>query len=259
MDPDKSLHSIETALRLATFIMLPDWERANGAPDLGRLADRQREEAARRDGVTVSSSLLDYTMTTELTKLVLSNWETYKPIFADMARTKVYFGILEDVRNAIAHGRELVPYEQNLLEGIAGQIRNQVSAYRTENDPSALHYPLIERVTDNFGRDGFSHDKPRLNVGDELKFSASAFGVGGRENRWRLRWSNSRSRLEESEEVARGNDVSIAMIIDECHVSESLSVVISLCTASTFTRHSDSIEGNYDDHRQFEYSVNPPA
>ncbi len=179
MEPTDALRSIETALRLLISDVLgsPRWLAAPGAPSEDRLRERQAEEAKRRDGATVSSNLINYTETYHLTTIIEKNWEKFQPAFKDKIRTLAYFGVINDVRNSVAHSRDLVPFERDLISGIAGQLRNQVSLYRSAQTASAKYYPLIEDLKDE-GR--------ACTVGDEadddglLHLDAPSFDARGR-------------------------------------------------------------------------------
>jgi hypothetical protein len=89
------------------------------------LRERQAEAAKRPDGAVVSIDLLDYTEIYHLTGMIERNWEKFKPAFNDKGRTLAFFGVVKDVRNSVAHSRDLLPFERDLISGIAGQLRNQ--------------------------------------------------------------------------------------------------------------------------------------
>ena len=57
----------------------------------------------------------------------------------------------EEFRNAPMRSRTLVPFERALAEGMAGEIRNKVTIYRSALDPADRHFPRIEYVRDSFG------------------------------------------------------------------------------------------------------------
>jgi hypothetical protein len=190
VEPTEALESIETALRLAIrHVMGDQWLQATGAPTEQALQQRRSNDNNRRDGVVVSDDLLSYAYTSELTSLIEANWTRFEPVFADRGRTAGYFRVVNDIRNAIAHARELVPFERDLISGIAGHLRNQVSLYRsTQANPSARYYPLIESLTDSFGRAAINGHlrttMARLDVGQVLTFTGRAFNATGRLVQW---------------------------------------------------------------------------
>lgn len=270
MEPSDALTSFENALRLAIRAVLGgEWTTAPGAPSLEALTKRMTEERARRDGVSVSTDLLDYAMTTDLTQLVRRNWEQFKPVFDDQKRTMTYFGIVEDVRNTIAHGREVMPHEKSLLAGATGQLRLQVSEYQSSADGSRTYYPTIERITDSFGNPPTDAvvpavDRRRVNVGDVLSFSGYASGGRGRDVRWllaRMPTETPTSVLSVAfprsnpAVVAVGNEVQFSYTVSESDVMEYFWIGIVIAADSKFHRHAGH---GWDDVASFGYSVNPP-
>ncbi|MFF0172275.1 hypothetical protein [Micromonospora profundi] len=266
MEPVEALRSIEIALRLVIKEVLgsEDWLQAKGAPERERLEERQAEEAKRRDGAVVSSDLIDYTETYHLTGIVERNWDRFQPAFKDKARTLAYFGVLGDVRNSIAHSRDLVPFERDLLSGIAGHFRNQISIFRGHHTPSSAYYPLIESVVDNFGREGvegptfLQDDLPRLNVGDVLRFSGRAFDARKKGVVWEFLVGSVHAPLggQGPPVVATGDTVEFEYSIREEDVSEFFVVGVRIRTEGKFHRNRDFHP--YDDIRGFNYAVNPP-
>lgn len=260
MDPMQALRSAETALRLAITRVLGDsWALAAGAPEVKSLEKKRDEEKARRDGAVASQDLLDYTETYQLTHLIQKNWEVFKPVFQDSKRTFVYFGILLDVRNTVAHSRDLLKFEKDLLAGISGQIRNQVALFRSEQDESTRYYPLFERIVDSFGTVGENTlaDPPsnRIDVGAELHFSGSAFGANGTPVTWKLqRTKRGKYVSTESMRIGTGDRLEYTYVISEEDVSEDLFIGVLLSNDSPYHRHGTS----YDDVRFFRYKVNPP-
>lgn len=262
MDATDALRAIETALRLSIFKVLDDgWLSASGAPDIAKLEEKRAAEAKRRDGAITSDNLLEYTETYHLTQIVLRNWEAFQPVFRDKKRTEVYFGILEDVRNSIAHSRDLITFEKDLLSGIAGQLRAQVSRFRNDLDGSTAYYPLIEKVRDSLGNPGLSasergYDKPiaRIDVGEELSFAGSAFSADGNSVIWKVQKTRSRHISTEQHEVAVGDSVEFSYRFTEADVNEHLHFGIVVSTPSKYHRHA----GATDDIRYFHYQVNPP-
>ncbi|WP_028268128.1 hypothetical protein [Arthrobacter sp. MA-N2] len=261
MDATDALRGIETALRLSIYKVLGDgWLTASGAPDCARLEEKREAEAKRRDGAVTSDELIEYTETYHLTQIVLRNWESFQPVFKDKKRTEVHFGIVEDVRNTIAHSRDLMIFERDLVSGIAGQLRAQVSRYRNDLDGSTVYYPLIEKVRDSLGNSGLTtsehgYDKPiaRVDVGEEMTFTGSAFSADGNPVIWKIQKTNSRHVSTAQTEVARGDGVEFSYRFTEADVNEHLHFGVAIATPSKYHRL-----GSTDDIRYFHYQVNPP-
>lgn len=268
MEPTLALRSIETALRLAVQAVLGDaWSKASGAPDTEALEARRVEDGKRRDGVIASDSLLNFTETSHLTSLIEANWEKFKPIFDDKARTIAYFEVVNDVRNSIAHSRDLVPFERDLISGIAGQLRNQVSLFRSTRDGSLKYYPRIESLRDGFGSEAADPNKaatlsieiPRVEVGQTIDFSGSAFMARGKPVSWWLQ-RNMAMYGREPIKVSEGDDVAFSYTIQEADVGEHFELYVYIRTDSKYHR----VTGDTprvepcDDLRMFIYAVNPP-
>lgn len=262
MEPTNALQLIENALRLCIRRVLGDaWLDAPAAPDRQQLEDKRLAESKRRDGAVTSDDLLEYAETYHLTGMVLKNWEAFKPVFKDRKRTEVYFNQVEDVRNSIAHSRTLMTFERDLLSGVAGQIRAQVSRFRSDVDQSTLYYPLIEQIHDSLGNgerddEGVSYQKPvaRFDVGEVVTFTASAFAADGNEVIWKLqKTSPSRYLSTEQMEVARGDSVEFTYRFTEADVKEHIFFGIAITTTSKYHRN-----GSIDDIVYFHYQVNPP-
>ncbi|WP_143671275.1 hypothetical protein [Streptomyces sp. Ru87] len=199
-----------------------------------------------------------YTELYSLTQLIIKNWDEFKPVFGDLARTKVLLGVLEDFRNPVAHSRQLLPFERDLLSGASGQLRNQISLHLAQGDGYWRYYPTIESVTDSFGYlagDSYAADikgcKMRLNVGDRIEFHCMANDPRERNLEWRLEVGiNSR---REQVDTATGVPAELVWEIGERHVGEKRWVRISVAHDGRFHR-----KGDFDDERFQTYHVNPP-
>jgi hypothetical protein len=273
VEPTDSLRSIETALRLIIGEVLGEqtWISFPGAPDQAKLEERRVEEGNRRDGATVSSDLLDYTETYHLTTIIEKNWEKFQPVFSDRRRTLAFFGVIGDVRNSVAHSRNLVPFERDLISGIAGQLRNQVSLFRSSRTESAMYYPLIESITDSFGDEGVNASNRkdlalgRLDVGQTLLFTGTAFNAKGEQVRWKLlpvKATDARSHGSITEcdmiDAAEGDSVTFQYVIRESDAHEIFALHVRIVADAKFHRHMPGFTKPYDDVRTFRYSVNPP-
>lgn len=221
--------------------MLGDkWIDAKGAPGRSGLEAKREEERRRRDGAATSSELLEYVETYHLTAIIEGNWEAFKKVFGDRQRTLAYFHIVDDVRNSIAHSRDLMEFERDLVSGIAGQIRSQVSMHRALVDDSSNYYPSIEMVTDSFGTQGedthYAIPTTRVDAGDVLTFTASAFSSDGRPVIWYIQ-KTKRSQYVSTvrDEVARGDSVTFSYLTTEDDVSENFYVGVVIATESDFT------------------------
>lgn len=269
MDPAKALSRIENSLRIAIRERLPKWQSLLDSEAAEKLNNKATEEAKRRDGTVASADLLDYTETYQLTGLILKQWDqgSFKDVFDDLARTKVFLGVVEDYRNAVAHGRDLLAYEADLLSGVAGQLRNQVALYRSSATTRARYYPLIERAEDSFGRPGadpkstntIPNQAMRFDVGDVYTVKASAISAGRDfEIRWTLDvkpYADPALGAVGGEVYASGDDVEISYTFTEANVREYMYVRLLLSTTS---KHHRNQTHHYDDAVYWPVSINPP-
>lgn len=267
VDAYTELVAAETALRDVVRLAVPDWQSQLEPEDIQKLETKRLEEDKKRDGITVSQDLLDYSEVYLLQKLIGKNWPAVKPILDDKARTEVYLGIIFDIRNTIGHSRPVVPSERLLLAGAAGQIRNQLARYRSSQDGAAMYYSSIDSARDSAGQDanrGISYPStadrtsvPRFDVGDEIEFELAGTDPRDRELTWSLHvypdlpmspnWDATR-------ESATGGRVRLKWTVAHTDVGELRYVAIFLRNSSRYQRN----RAGYDDACFFNYHVNPP-
>lgn len=268
LDPAVSLRNIETALRLVIVSECDDsWVDMKGAPPRELLMSRREEEVRRRKGVNPSGDLLEYAQFSDLCRIIAKNWDVFAEIFKSKKDFDVLIGVVEDVRNTVAHSRQLAVFESYLLAGISGRIRAQVAAYRGFQDGGVKFYPKIESVVDTFGNPGSEgpwgvENYGRVNVGDIIEFQASAFSAQEAALLWKVSPSDPTGVIiipsdEDLPVVARGGDVSFQYEITEDNVGEDFQITIILTTDSKYHRYME-YPSKYDDSLTFGYSVNPP-
>ncbi|WP_179476288.1 hypothetical protein [Mycolicibacterium vinylchloridicum] len=271
IDAYAELVSAETALRDVIRAVVPDWIEQLDPEAVAKLEAKRTEEDKRRDGIAVSKDLLDYTEIYQLKELISRNWDpAVKSILDDKKRTDVYLDIILDVRNAVGHPRPVYASERLLLAGAAGQIRNQLAAYRSKSSGPEAHYPSIDSARDSGGREGHKSprlvsvssaslaDLPRLNVGDTIIFELEATDPRNRDLWWRM---TSMPNGEPPSLFKRypplietvGNRVTASWTVDEDDVGEYRQIVVALASTGRYHR-----EGEWDDGVIFHYHVNPP-
>jgi len=254
MEPAEAINLVETILRELVRLVLDERWTAAGGLELAKLEERRSEEQKRRDGASVPIDLLEYTHLYELRKIINAEWAEFKPIFDDRKRFDVYLDRLEDFRNAPMHSRELLPFERDLLSGIAGEIRNLVTIFRSQQASDMTYYPSIEAVTDSFGNvlRGYFVTNLRLNVGETVSFNCRGLDPQGRQLSWKLEIATtpSRHRLVAEE---TGDQVTLFWTVDRNDVGEESVLLLTLTSAAEFHRKS-----TYDDSIVVVYTVNPP-
>lgn len=187
--------------------------------------------------------------------------------FDSKARTKLWIEALEDVRNAIAHSRPLLQFERELAAGVSGQLRNQITIYRTSKEPANQHYPVIESVRDRFGQPSlpphsYFGDRTlvRLDVGDVLSFDCTGSDQRGRDLEWALYGLVNDLDGEVEIASAQGASAVLSWMVAENFVGESKLFRVRLRAVGA--RHFRYQDGwpvvSYDDQASFAYAVNPP-
>lgn len=263
MEPAENIALLETTLRgLVAMVMRTahgdDWIMHLPEQTRARLRERHGDEQRRRAPASVSSALLDYTHLYELLEIVRKDWERFSPALGKKRDFEVLMSFAEDYRNAPAHSRTLLPWERDLLSGIAGVVRTAVTTYRSNKGPDMEFYPIIERVRDVFGNEVAEHDqwtntaRPRLelHVGDVVRFECSGWDPHGRELIWWGSVYGGHSTLAE----ARGTSAALDWTVSEGDVGDSMTVFLYMRSVSKFHR-----QNGWDDVVGFEYRVIPPS
>lgn len=153
-----SAATAEADLRsLAASVLQPvlgaNWIARSGAllpKALEKAADRRDQELAERPGA--EHDIVFYLELSDIITITLNKWQYFKKVVGpSRARWTQESQMLRTLRNTQRHGRRLVEFEEDLLRGIAGDIRNRVTRYRSEMDPKENWWPRIESVQDSFG------------------------------------------------------------------------------------------------------------
>lgn len=275
-DLQEFVSTAETALRAVVKSVLGDrWLESHGAPNPNRLEKNRDRARERRDGAVVPDGLEAFLDIQHIIDVVEANWSMFEPVFKDRDRTLVLLDVLRRYRNERAHNREMVPFERSLLRGASGQLRNQIGLYRSSVAGHRDHYPVIERVSDQFGNVGTDDSwslrgspQVRLDVGSQLLFECRGFDPRGRTIEWVLTTHLEASDLTEAENERwkpLGKDDRLVLHIDESMVGEKL--YVNVLMRSTGKHHLESgmiwtqVEYEtvgFDQMVRFTYAVNPP-
>lgn len=270
LTPAVALASCEGALRqLVTFVLHQkhgsDWlSKVVKAETITAWEDRREEERKKRTtrGVAyIPADPLAYAHFYELVSLVNKNWNEVSPALGKKAVTGALLDRFDDLRNTVAHSRDLLPFEADLLSGIAGEIRNRVAMFMSEEGPGGEHFARIEEVADSFGNrvDGLATlqtsnpsvmCEQELHVGDVVQFRARGADPHGRALRWHLAVAPGGVDLAEVE----GDDVELSWTVEPRHVSDRSYAIVRLKAAGDFHRWSEGVDGM----TLFYYRVVPP-
>lgn len=271
MPPASALESCETALRQLLVYVLrekhgPEWMSVVfNEKQLAEFADRREYEQKKRmnRGVAVvSDTLIDYTQFYDLLVLAEKNWALVAPALGKKAVTGALLHRIDDLRNSVAHNRGLLPFEEDLVAGVAGEIRNRVTLYMSTQDEAGDYYARIEEVSDNFGNriDGVETlewananltTNLTLSVGQVVTFRCRASDPQGRTLTWYL---ETYPASYGPAVVATGGDVELQWTVTTEHVSGKSSAWVKLVSDSPYHRWPDGNDG----FAAFHYRVDPP-
>jgi hypothetical protein len=204
------MNSVEVVLRGLIAQVLEaefgsEWiEKCGTVEKIQRWRDRREEERKKRDGTVIEERLIFFADFTDLLPIIKKHWPLFKPCLGDKKTFEAYMGRLEDFRNAPMHSRTLVDFEQNLVDGMTGEIRNKVTLFQTEANAADRHFPRIEFVRDSFGRVAADGQllPPDITVhpGDEVVFECSGWDPEDRPLKWR--WGVIGGEIAEAEGAA---------------------------------------------------------
>jgi hypothetical protein len=259
MEPYEAITVVENVLRDLIEETLsaahgPTWlEQCGLTPErLSALEARREEEARRREGVIVEQRLIYYSEFDDLRKLIHKNWELFAACLGDKKTAEAYLGRLVDFRHPNRHGRELVPFEKQLVLGMVGEIRNKVTIYKSEQADEKEIFPRIEVVRDSFGHEARGsaaevYTDLILYPGDQVSFDCVGWDPEGAELRWYYCINPNWWRPE-----VEADGGSFVWIVEERHIAKDISVMIFLLSERNYHRH-----GDYDDRALFRYKVRP--
>ena len=274
MDPAAAVTVCETALRTLMELAYAkahgdDWLQHIAAAE--RRADwskREQEEQKRRGNrgvAVVPQAGLSYSHLFDLIEIADAHWQPLSAALGKKADTLPLLKRLDTVRNAVAHGRPLVPFERDLISGIAGQIRNQVTIYMSTADPAGDIYPRIEWFADGLGTeaapcqpddnylwvlDGRAYS---LQAGDVLTFDCTATDPQGRDIVWTIEQNSGEAAV--SVTVASQEMAHLTWTCNKNSVSEHFSLTVSMSATGT-TYHRGGFRDSWVDCR---YVVRPPT
>ncbi len=258
MEPTEAINNIEVVLRdLITHILFErfgsEWiEQCGSSEKIERWQARRKEEAAKRDGTVVEQRLIYFADFTDLLPIIKQHWELFLPCLGDKKTFEIYMGRLEDFRNAPMHSRALVDFEQRLIQGMAGEIRNRVTLFQTDAKAADRHFARIEVVRDSFGRSASDGEilPPDITVhpGDEVVFECSGWDPQNRALTWIMTVKGRNWPY-----LQNGPTCTIPWCVAEDHIGEGTFVEIKLMGDYNWHRRPDGSDGGV----HFRYAVLP--
>jgi hypothetical protein len=194
VDTGQAINMAENDLRsLVREVLGAEWLKRSKC-DEARLKARRDEERNRRPGAMVDDDLLAYTEFYELREIIVGNWEKFGAVWRSKRYFEAVFDRLADFRNPDAHSRSLLPFEEHLVFGLSGEIRNTITMFRSAVAMTGEHYPIIELIEDSLGnrfapslaqQTGSGFVVPAtFAVGEVVTFRMKAWDPEGRDLRW---------------------------------------------------------------------------
>ena len=257
MEPAEAINNLEVVLRDLIAKVLSDefgaeWIARCGTPErIQKWQERRDEEAKKRNGTVVEQRLIYFADFTDLAPIIKKHWPLFKPCLGDRKTFEAYMGRLEDFRNAPMHSRALVDFEQRLVQGMTGEIRNKVTLFQKEVSAADRHFPRIEFVRDSFGRvasEGIVPPDITVHPGDEVIFECSGWDPEDRPLKWAWTVLGTQSSAEHEGATCR-----ITWRVTEEHIGEGTFIEIRLMSDRVWHRTAAGHDGNV----LFRYGVLP--
>jgi hypothetical protein len=149
------------------------------------------------------------------------------------------------------HSCSLVDFEQKLIQGMTGEIRNKVTLFQMEANAADRHFPRIEFVRDSFGRqasDGVVPPNITVHPGDEVIFECSGWDPEDRPLRWTLDVIGTLGSTDEG-----GATCGLTWRVTDEHISEGTFVRVRLRSDRAWHRY----PAGHDGIVHFRYAVLP--
>lgn len=257
MDANQALADAENALRDFIADVLAEKFGSTWLTQCGATTDRiaswqERKQAEeKKQGAGVEERPLYYADFYDLSTILRKNWNgPFAEAFGELKKFEVLLGQLEDLRNPVAHRRELLPHQKHLAVGISGEIRSRIVRYRSKRDRVDDVFPRIESVRDNLGHISSAGNKSvqtgaTLRPGDVVDFVVTASDPEGLPLQYSLY-----ARYDDKLEWQAENMLSTR--ISEKHVGRRFGIAVMIRSARDYHAVAD-----YDDFVEFVYSVLP--
>lgn len=222
--------------------------------------DRLKAEPKRRPGGDVDPRSIYYADFFDVVGIVKRNWELFKPCFEDRKRFDVYTDRLSAFRDPDAHSRALRPFEEQLVLGMTGELRQDITVFLSSGagGPEREHFARIEEIRDSFGArqvgkliSGWPGDLRSSNIlrpGDVVSFSGRAWDPEGKPLKWRLYLAARKEFIQQE-----GADMAWDWHVNERDIGEASFITFHIYSARSYSRE---LEG-HDDQASFFYTVLP--
>lgn len=139
---------------------------------------RKKEEEIKSS--VAERNILYYADLSELINILKNNWQKFKPVFGENIDFLSMIKKIIPYRHRDSHRRELLPFQQSLIMGVSGEIRNSILLWRSNLEDVRKHFPYISYVKDSLGniakdKQKYVHCEKPLYPGDQISFVVKAF------------------------------------------------------------------------------------
>jgi hypothetical protein len=122
---------------------------------------------------------------------VAENWSAFSDVFSEHDETVAMLSALKRLRNPEAHSRGLLAFEQHLILGATGRLRNEIALWRSRSYPARDFYPMIHDIFDQLGNEAPEEASNvgspvvhRWSVGDTVTLFCRAWSPRSQTLRW---------------------------------------------------------------------------
>jgi hypothetical protein len=274
LEPTLAIQTLEDALRqLMSYVYTNEYgaawlEKISSQEQRDEWTHRAEQEQKKRGptgAVAVPAAGLAYSDLKDLLGIVNKHWDPLKPALNNRGETRALLTVAERLRNTAQHGRQPLVHEADLLSGIAGQIRNQVTIFMNTQDTTGNFYPRIESVVDSHGHI-FQGGPGRgdqiswvptdftLPVGQPVIFTCTAFDPQDRSLRIELVRGQMIEKVDEAH-TSGGQPVTLTWVVQEADVNTQAVITVKLWTQDSKYHRWNSLG---DAQVNFIYQVFPP-
>lgn len=191
------IQEFENLLRTIISIVLGEIDTTNFKVNSDRTAKWQEKreiEKKKHNGILLEKRIIYYSDFYDLEKIIVNNWEIFKDIFQEKKRFEVFFKEIETYRNTVAHGRKLLPYQEQFICGILGDLKTKIIIFHNKRMNTDDYFIKIIKINDNLGNIydcitggalGMTTNSI-LKVNDEIEIYIEAYDPKGRTINYKL-------------------------------------------------------------------------
>lgn len=203
------IQQYENSLRSIISLILGESDNTDFkvSPDrIEKWKEKREIEKKKYNSVLSEVRIIYYSDFYDLETIVLKQWEKFKDLFVDKKRFEVLFKEVENFRNTLSHGRELLPYQEEFLKGIVGDLKTKIVIFHNKNMNADDYFIKLLKVSDSIGN---IWDKSKgliglvtgsiLRVGDTIELLVDAYDPKGREITYTITSTVFKNKIENKE------------------------------------------------------------